>query len=283
MTLGRDLIAGETVTAPLAVSGAGIDAGDYTLTLATGAGLNTGVTLDTDNPHGAARPAVVFTGADAGTQQTATLTVTAIDDSVSEATETLTVGFGAGVRAVTSNLDRASGAGTGGTRPAGTARVQITDNDTPVARFASAASSAGEGAGTHNVRVDFTPVRTRATVLGYTVGGTAARGSGADFMAPDTVTVAANASHVNIPVTIRDDLVTEGEETVVLTLTDGADHDLGGVKVHTLTIADNDGDAMLAAQGLDLGGRDVARPRELDALAAGAEGAGGDRYGPCGP
>ena len=67
-------------------------------------------------------------------------------------------------------------------------------------------------------------------------------------MAPDTVTVAANASHVNIPVTIRDDLVTEGEETVVLTLTDGVDHDLGGVKVHTLTIADNDGDAMLAAQ-----------------------------------
>ncbi len=149
VTLGRDLIAGETVTAPLTVSGTGVTAGDYTLILASGGSLNNGVTLSTSSPHSAAQPAVVFTGSDTGTQQVATLTLTAAADGVSESNETLSVGFGS----VTSNLDRAdaSTSGTGGTSTAGA----------PVAIVIGAAAPAAPGgltatAGDRQVKLTWT-------------------------------------------------------------------------------------------------------------------------------
>ena len=111
VTLGRNLIAGETVSAPLTVTGTGIAAGDYTLALKGGAGVNTGVTLNTANPHSAAMPAVVFSGHASETVQVATLTVTAAVDTVDESpSETLTVAFAS----VTSNLDPRVGHGDGG-------------------------------------------------------------------------------------------------------------------------------------------------------------------------
>ena len=149
VTLGRDLIAGETVTASLTMSGTGVTAGDYTLILASGGSLNNGVTLSTSSPHSAAQPAVVFTGSDTGTQQVATLTLTAAADGVSESNETLSVGFGS----VTSNLDRAdaSTSGTGGTSTAGA----------PVAIVIGAAAPAAPGgltatAGDRQVKLTWT-------------------------------------------------------------------------------------------------------------------------------
>ena len=131
VTLSRNLVAGETVTVPLAITGTGIAAGDYTIAPAPGSNLNRGVTLDTSNLHSAAQPAVVFTGHGTNTVQVATLRVTAVQDSTDEgASEALAVGFGSGNRAVTSNLDRLSGTGTTGTTTAGTATVTITDDDT---------------------------------------------------------------------------------------------------------------------------------------------------------
>ena len=132
VTLGRNLVAGETVTVPLAISGTGVAAGDYTIAPAPGAGNNTGVTLDTNSPHSAAQPAVVFTGHGTDTVLVATLRVTAVQDSMDEgASEALAVGFGGGNRAVTSNLDRAdpSTTGAGGTTTSGAATVTITDDD----------------------------------------------------------------------------------------------------------------------------------------------------------
>ncbi len=149
VTLGRDLIAGETVTAPLTVSGTGVTAGDYTLALSAGGSLNNGVTLNTSTPYTAAQPAVAFTGSDTGTQQVATLTLTAAADGVSESNETLSVGFGS----VTSNLDRAdaSTSGTGGTSTAGA----------PVAIVIGAAAPAAPGglmatAGDRQVKLTWT-------------------------------------------------------------------------------------------------------------------------------
>ncbi len=130
VTLSRNLVAGETVTVPLAITGTGIAAGDYTIAPAPGSSLNRGVTLNTSNPHSAAQPAVVFTGHGTNTVQVATLRVTAVQDSTDEGvSEALAVGFGSGNRAVRSNLDRISGTGTTGTTTAGTATVTITDDD----------------------------------------------------------------------------------------------------------------------------------------------------------
>ena len=130
VTLSRNLIAGEEVTVPLAISGTGIAGSDYTIELTPGAGNNTGVMLNTNSPHSAAEPAVVFTGHGTDTVQVATLRVTAQQDNLDEGmSEALSVGFGSGNREVMSNLDRTSGTGTIGTTPSGTATVTITDDD----------------------------------------------------------------------------------------------------------------------------------------------------------
>jgi len=105
VTLGRELVTGEQVTVPLTVTG--VDTSDYTLTLASGSGVNTGVTLNTANPYSAAKPAVIF-GVGA---QVATLILTAEDDGVEELAEPLRVRFRQHVEAgasfkVVSNLDQ---------------------------------------------------------------------------------------------------------------------------------------------------------------------------------
>ena len=71
VTLGRDLAAGEIIDVPLAITGAGITPSDWRLALASGMGLNTGVTLNDANT---ATPQLRFAGAGA---RTATLTLTA--------------------------------------------------------------------------------------------------------------------------------------------------------------------------------------------------------------
>ncbi len=166
VTLGRRLRATETVTAPLTVTGSGIVAGDYTLALASGSSLNSGVTLLTTNPHSAATPAVVFSGHDTNTVQTATLTLTAVEDTTDEgASETLTVGFGSSSRAVMSNLDRTSGTGAGGTTPTGTVAVVITDNDTRGLTFSPASPPLMEGgSNTYTVKLNTQPSAATVTV-----------------------------------------------------------------------------------------------------------------------
>ncbi|MYB35314.1 MAG: hypothetical protein F4X92_09410, partial [Gammaproteobacteria bacterium] len=126
----------------------------------------------------------------------------------------------------------------------GAASVAVQDDDdppadTPVAAFGSAASSAGEDAGTRNVRVDLSPAPQSPFTLHYAVSGTA--GSG-DFRitGSGSLAVPANAATADIPVAITDDARDERDETVVLTLSEGAGYLLGSETVHTLTIQDND-------------------------------------------
>ena len=122
--LSRKLVADEMVTVPLTVSGANITASDYTISLKSGSGVNTGVTLDTSAPRSAAEPAVVFTGHATDEVRFASLLVRGVRDGNSEGVETLTLDMSN----VTSNLDRFSGTGTGGTekhRNYQTAKVTI--------------------------------------------------------------------------------------------------------------------------------------------------------------
>ena len=117
--------------------------------------------------------------------------------------------------------------------------LTIEDNDTLSASFAAATSSAAEDAGTHNVRVNLSPAPTSATTLRYTVGGTAT--AGGDYARlSGSVQASANANSVNIPVSITDDALVEADETVVLTLTSGTGYELGSRTRHTLTITNDD-------------------------------------------
>ena len=88
VSLGRALIAGETIDVPLAVGGTGVTTADWNLARKTGTGLNTGVTLSGEST---VTPNVRFSGAGA---QTATLELTPLVDNVVENAETFTIALG---------------------------------------------------------------------------------------------------------------------------------------------------------------------------------------------
>ncbi|MYA37725.1 MAG: hypothetical protein F4Y34_13795, partial [Gammaproteobacteria bacterium] len=111
--------------------------------------------------------------------------------------------------------------------------------DTPVASFASAASSAVEDAGTRNVAFGLSPAPASDITVVLTRSGTASEGQ--DY-APLGLAVAvpAGTASVDVPVAITDDADDEPNETVILTLTAGTGYAVGTANVHTLTITDND-------------------------------------------
>ena len=135
--LSRRLAAGETVTAPLTVAGAGVTGSDYAISLSTASGLNTGVALNTSAPYSAALPAVAFTGHATDEVRFAVLLVRAVQDTANEGAETLTLGIGS----VTDNLTE----GTNVPARISTTRVTIED-DEPTVSLAVPDSIAVEGA-----------------------------------------------------------------------------------------------------------------------------------------
>ncbi len=170
-------------------------------------------------------------------------------------TQTLT-GTGAAIRVpiVNDSVDEASGsvtvtleAGSGYTvgSPA-SATVAVFDEDRSVARFAAAASAAGEGSGTHHVRVLFSTAPYRDHFLNYSVLSSREPGSatrGVDFTTAPGVSifVRAGATYADIPVGIVDDNIAEGPETVTLRLNIGRYYflDPSAGRTHTLTITDS--------------------------------------------
>ncbi|MCY3772057.1 MAG: hypothetical protein OXG98_08560 [Gemmatimonadetes bacterium] len=159
VTLGRALVAGETVTVPLSVTGATVT-DHYTLAKKAGA-TNTGVTLSTASPHSAQDPAVVFAGADA---QTATLLLAAVNNNEAVA-RSVSIAFGSGARAPSKD-------GFGDSlEPSGSPQtVAIVNDDVKGLVLSPAALTVDEGtAATYTVALATEPVGGTVTV---TVAGT---------------------------------------------------------------------------------------------------------------
>ena len=165
----------------------------------------------------------------------ATYTVNTAADSADEpdGTVTVTVDTGTGYKVGSPNL----------------ATVTVNDDDDPppadpVVTFADVSSSAGEAGGTRNVTVNLSPVPHSSITLSYTLSGTAVLGTDYSINGVTsnsaTIAVSDGIATVTIPVAITDDSDDEDAETIVLTLNDGTGYELGGQKVHTLTITDND-------------------------------------------
>ena len=114
----------------------------------------------------------------------------------------------------------------------------------PVVSFALSSSSADEGSGTHNVTANLSLAPQSNVTLAYTLGGTAVPGSDYSIIGvtgqTGAVEVSAGASTVDIPVSIADDNAVEGNETILLTLTEGTGYTVGSPNAQTVTIADND-------------------------------------------
>ena len=114
----------------------------------------------------------------------------------------------------------------------------------PTITVAATDANAGETvAGTTPNPGVFTLTRSESNVnsltVNYTITGTATNGT--DYLQlTGTATFAAGSSTTTITVTPTDDLIFEGNETVILTLATGTGYTLGTAQTATVTIADND-------------------------------------------
>ena len=144
-------------------------------------------------------------------------------------------------------------AGYGGVTDGPQVTVAITDDDepTPTVAFATPSLNVSEAAGTVAVTINLDPAPSLDVTITYAIAGDAAIGedysiSGAAASA-GTIVVAGGSATADIIVSIADDSETESAETILLTLQDGAEYDVGTVGVHTLTLADNDTPAVTAS------------------------------------
>lgn len=175
-----------------------------------------------------------FTSANWNSPQT--VTVTAINDRIVENSEPVTI----------SHIVVSSDSGYNGFAVDGVS-LNITDNDTFAAEFASATSSVNEAVGSTTITVNgvFSTSGTGEQSLAEDKtfsfsfsGGTAT--SITDYTADVTgVTFSGAATPQTLTITIIDDSVDEADETVVIGL-GGDGRSIGLVLSHTLTITDND-------------------------------------------
>ncbi|MBC7818446.1 MAG: trypsin-like serine protease, partial [Planctomycetaceae bacterium] len=207
-TITRTGATNASLTVSLAVSGTATNVSDYNR-------LPTTVTI----PAG---------------QASTTLTLTPLDDTLSESNETATITLS---NSSTYNVDATKSSGT----------VTIADNDRmlpSVSIVASDASAAETRSGQTANRGQFTISRTGSTAasltLTYGVSGSATNGSD-DNRLSGTVTIAAGRSSVTLSVSPVDDSLVEGTETVVVTLNAGTAISVDATKSSaSIDILDND-------------------------------------------
>ncbi|QLE56316.1 Calx-beta domain-containing protein [Nostoc sp. TCL26-01] len=161
---------------------------------------------------------------------TATVKVTPTDDTLAEKSETviLSLQTGTGYTLGTTTL----------------ATITLADNETPVISVTATDASAGETAtGVTSNPGTFTLTRignlATALTVNYTLAGTATKGVDYSNLT-GTVGFAAGSDKAVVNFTPIDDILAEGNETVILALATGTGYTVGTTKTATVTIADNE-------------------------------------------
>ncbi len=218
-----------TVSATDAIAGEPADNGTFTFTRtgSTAAALTVNFTVGGTATSGTDYTALGTSVTIPAGQASATKTVTVIDDTNNESTETVIV-------TLASNAAYSIGSPSSDT-------VNIADCDcSSVVTVSATAANASEPA--TNGAFTFTRVgsTTAALTVNFALSGTATNGS--DYSAIGTsVTFAAGQSSATQTVTVLNDSVLElGGETVIATLTNGAGYTLGSPSSGTVTIADDE-------------------------------------------
>ena len=213
---GAESVSSKAITVDLSAASAQNVTVNYAIT-GTATGSGTDYTL-------ANGTLTINAGATSGTITIAGI----VDDSLDEANETVVV-----------TLSSPSNA-TLGTDSVHT--YTITDNDNaPVVDFNTTSSSGAESVSSKDITVDLSAATAQDVTVNYAVTGTAT-GSGTDYtLANGTLTISAGATSGTITIAgIIDDSITEGSESVILTLSSPSNATLGSDSVHTYTITDND-------------------------------------------
>ena len=116
--------------------------------------------------------------------------------------------------------------------------INFYENAITASITAGTAPAEGGANGTFTITLS-KPALDGGLTVNYIVGGTATAGDDYDTLS-GTVTFAPGESSKTITVAAVDDAIDDDGETVTVTLTDGADYNLGSSGDDTLTIADND-------------------------------------------
>ncbi|RFM31701.1 beta strand repeat-containing protein, partial [Chitinophaga silvisoli] len=142
-------------------------------------------------------------------QNSATIDINVIDDNIYEGNEDLTL-----------TLSNAFGTQLGTITVAGNATLTISDDDSPVLTIVKTTDVAEPTTnGGFTVSMPTGVTSTQAITFNYTVSGTATAGS--DYTAlSGTATIPAGVNSITIPVSVVDDKLIEGDETVIVTITD---------------------------------------------------------------
>ena len=166
---------------------------------------------------------------------TGTITISnIIDDTTDEADETVII-----------TLSSPSNASLGSDD---THTYTITDDDSaPQVEFSIDSSTGAEDVSSVAIAVNLSAASSSDITVNYGVTGTAT-GSGTDYtLANGTLTIVAGSTSGTITIAgIIDDSTTEGNETVILTLSSPNNAILGSDYIHTYTIGDNDGTPTVA-------------------------------------
>ena len=125
---------------------------------------------------------------------------------------------------------------------ASSATVTIADDEKPTVNVVARPAVASEAKTDKPGCFIFTRngPKTEALTVAVVISGTATNGT--DYQQITNVVIPVKASKVNIPVTVINDQLAEGSETVVATLQDASTQTVGSKSVATVTIADNDFD-----------------------------------------
>ena len=227
-----------TIAANDPAAGEPANNGQFTVSLSAPSATNTVVSYTVGGTATAGADYTALTGSVtilAG-QLSALIDVTVLNDVVVEGNETVTVTL----NSITSGDPQISiGA-------ANTDTVTIADDgDTAQVSIVANDAAAGEPANNGQFTVSLSAPSSTNTVISYTVGGSAT--AGADYTAlTGSVTILAGQLSALIDVTVLNDVVVEGNETVTVTLSSitSGDPDIsinGAASSDTVTIAD-DGD-----------------------------------------
>jgi Calx-beta domain/Met-zincin len=225
------------------VTGLTQNPGQFTLTRtgATTNALTVGYTLSGTAINGTDYNSLTGNVTFAAGSSTALINLIVKDDTVYEGNENVILTLNAGTAY---NLGTAN-----------SATVNIVENDKPTITIAANDNNSGEiVTGLTQNPGQFTLTRSgntaSALTVGYTVSGTATKGT--DYTSiTNTVTFAAGSSTAIVNITPIDDLIYEGNETVILTLNTGTAYNLGTTKTATVNIVENDPKPVIAIAAND--------------------------------
>jgi hypothetical protein len=233
VTIADAVLPTVTVTATDAnAAETGLNPGVFTFTRtgATTNSLTVNFTLGGSATNGTDYQTITTSVSIGAGQASATVTVTPIDDTLSEGDETV-------VLTLASNANYSVGT-------PGSATVTIADNDVPQVSVAATDPNASE---TGNDTGTFTFTRTGSTALAlpitFTISGTAINGTDYNTNLPTsvgsgTLTFSVGQATATLTITPLADAIVEGSETAIITVVDGADYDVGTPGNATVTIAD---------------------------------------------